>query len=112
MIANVLGYIGAIVLLVQILFGSRHIFKYFTTDTVLVNKMHKLLGIYGTLFVFAHPIVEMQAYMASIEWIYTPNFIIDSEKYISFGRFALLLVLIVWITSAVFCTRCWCRVLF
>jgi len=99
--ANVLGYIGAVMLFLQIVMGSRHIFKYFKTDTVSMNAWHKYLGIYGTLFVFVHPIEEMYVYMSSWSWIYTPNFIIESEMYITFGRFALLLALLVWITSAI-----------
>lgn len=88
-------------LFLQIVMGSRHIFKYFKTDTVKMNAWHKYLGIYGTLFVFVHPIEEMYAYMSSWEWIYTPNFVIESELYITLGRVALLLALIVWITSAI-----------
>jgi hypothetical protein len=58
-IANLLGYLGLTLLFIQIVFGTRHIFKYFTTDTVLINKIHSYIGKYGMVFVFLHPIAEM-----------------------------------------------------
>ena len=100
-LANALGYVGLVLLFIQILIGSRHIFKYFTTDTVLINKIHKYLGIYGSLLAFAHPIEETVAYMSSWSWLFIINFSNNIESYISLGRIALYLMLAIWITSAI-----------
>lgn len=100
-IANVLGYIGLALLFIQTVFGSRHIFKFFTTDTVLINKLHQYIGQYGMLFVFIHPVLEMMVRLESILWLFVPSFLVSSETFVSFGRFALLLLLLVWITSAI-----------
>jgi DMSO/TMAO reductase YedYZ heme-binding membrane subunit len=37
----------------------------------------------------------------NILWIFTPSFITETEFHITLGRFALVLTLIVWITSAI-----------
>lgn len=100
-IANVLGYIGLGILFIQTVFGSRHIFKYFTTDNVLINKLHQYLGTYGVLLIFAHPLAEMMVRLEDILWVFTPSFIVSSEVQITLGRFALFLLLLVWITSAI-----------
>ncbi len=100
-LANVLGYVGLVVIFVQVIFGSRHIFKYFTRDNVKMNKLHKHLGIYGIVFALAHPIEAMYSQMADWMWLYTLNFSYNREIYISFGRIALFALLIIWITSAI-----------
>jgi predicted ferric reductase len=100
-IANVVGYIGLLMLYMQTTLGSRHIFKIFTTDTVLVNKLHKYIGIYGMLFVFAHPVLEMVVRLESLSWLFVPSFVVTNETFITFGRFAVLMSLAVWVTSAI-----------
>jgi predicted ferric reductase len=84
-----------------IVFGTRHIFKYFTDDTVLINKIHSYIGKYGMLFVFMHPI-----FMFITKWELIQNAIKNptfSEIYlhIFYGILSLFLLLIVWITSAI-----------
>ncbi len=100
-LANSLGYIGMILIWLQIVLGSRHVFKYFTTDNVKMNKIHKWLGIYGGLLVFLHPIEEMMAYMSSWSWIFILNFNFVNETAISLGRIGLYLMLSIWVTSAI-----------
>lgn len=100
-LANLLGYIGLLIIFVQVVLGSRHVFGYITKDTVLMNKIHKYLGIYGIILALAHPIEEAVAYMSDWLWIFIINFNLESETYISLGRIALYLLLIIWITSAI-----------
>lgn len=100
-VANVLGYIGLLLLFIQVVFGSRHIFKFLTTDTVLMNKLHQYIGQYGMLFVFVHPVLEMVVRLESILWLFVPSFVVSNETYVTFGRFALILSLLVWVTSAI-----------
>lgn len=99
-LASCFGFLGAFLLFVQVVFGSRHIFSFFTKDTVRINKIHKWIGMYGTLFIFAHPLLEMMWQESSFLWIFIPNFSFDMEEHISFGRIALYLLLIIWVTSA------------
>ena len=98
-LANSLGYIGMMLIWLQIVLGSRHTFKYFTTDNVKMNQIHKWLGIYGGILVFLHPVEEMVAYMSSWSWIFIPDF--TNQTAISLGRIGLYLMLAIWITSAV-----------
>jgi len=100
-LASVVGYVGGILLFTQVVFGSRHIFSFFTKDTVLINKVHKQMGIYGTLLIFSHPILEMVWRGDTLRWLFVPNFSLESETHITFGRFALYLLIIIWVTSAI-----------
>ncbi|MDQ5957154.1 MAG: hypothetical protein QG614_129 [Patescibacteria group bacterium] len=99
--ANIIGYLGLILIYVQVVLGSRHIFKVFTKDTVLVNRIHKQIGIFGILFVLAHPLLEMMNRSESLTWLISPNLNIETETHITFGRFALTLFVLIWVTSAV-----------
>jgi predicted ferric reductase len=100
-IANIFGYIGFIMLYLQVVFGSRHIFKYFTKNTVEVNKFHSSMGKYAILAVFLHPLLSMVSRLQDLLWIVTPNWTIETEAAITLGRIALFLFLAVWITSAI-----------
>ena len=40
-VANIFGYVGLLLLYIQVVFGSRHIFKIFTQDTVKIKKAGK-----------------------------------------------------------------------
>lgn len=100
-IANVFGYIGLSLLFIQVVFGSRHIFKNLTTNTVLVNKMHKYIGIYGMVFVFLHPGIMAIERFYSVSWTFLLDFSSPLATQVSFGKIAFGLFLIVWITSAI-----------
>jgi 3-phenylpropionate/trans-cinnamate dioxygenase ferredoxin reductase subunit len=99
-IGSLLGFLGAFILWLQVVFGSRHIFKIFSTDTVALHKFHKITGIYGTLLIFAHPLLEMMRGLESLLWLFIPNFSSELDAHLSFGRIALVLLLIIWISSA------------
>ena len=99
--ANVFGYIGLVLIWVQVVFGSRHIFKGFTKDTVLVNKIHKQLGIWGFLLIILHPVLEMIVRLSSWYWLFVPNFYTTAEIFITLGRIALIFVIVIWVTSAI-----------
>ena len=100
-IANIFGYIGFIMLYLQVVFGSRHIFKLFTKNTVKINKLHSSLGKYAIFAVFLHPLLSMANRLEDFAWIITPNWNVQTEAAITLGRIALFLFLAVWITSAV-----------
>lgn len=100
-VASVLGYIGATLLFLQVVLGTRHVFSFFTDDTVLANKIHKYIGIYGTVLIFFHPLTEMMWQENSYLWFFLPRFSNETETHISFGRFALILLALLWVTSAI-----------
>jgi predicted ferric reductase len=99
-IANIAGYIGLALLYLQVVFGSRHIFKYFTKNTVLVNRWHGIIGKYSILVLFLHPLLSMMNRLQDLWWIIIPNWNIETEAHITYGRFALIAFALVWVTSA------------
>ncbi len=99
-ISNIVGYIGLVLLYIQVVFGSRHIFSLFTKDTVLVNKLHSIIGRYSIFAIFFHPLLSMMDRLKDIWWLFIPSFIVETETHITFGRFAFILFLVVFITSA------------
>jgi predicted ferric reductase len=98
--ANIFGYIGLAMLYWQVVFGSRHVFKYFTRNTVLINKYHSMVGKYAIVFVLLHPLLMLFVWMAEYTWLFSFNFENEIESHISLGRMSLILFLVVWITSA------------
>ncbi|MDX9893697.1 MAG: ferredoxin reductase family protein [Patescibacteria group bacterium] len=98
--ANIAGFIGAILLLWQMILGSRWIMSKFTPDTIGMNMLHRRLGTYGLLAVLFHPILEVYKYSESWRWLFWLSGSSKFEQQVTFGRIALILFLIVWITSA------------
>jgi predicted ferric reductase len=99
--ASVFGYFGAILLFFQVVFlGNRNIFSLVTEDTVFINKLHKQIGIYGTVLIFLHPLLEMKNMNMSFLWIFIPDFSLSYTTAVTYGRIAFLLLLVLWVTSA------------
>lgn len=99
--ANILGFIASLCFFWQIIIGTRHFTKYITTNTVWVNKLHRVLGTYGIIFILAHPLLEAYTYLKSATWLFDFSFSTEADFHISLGRIALILFLIIWITSAI-----------
>lgn len=100
--ANILGFIGATLLIWQFALGVRYLTRIITPDLVWVNKLHKWLGKYGILLIFLHPILERYVYLEGIFWTFSFSIATQREIFISIGRLALLLLGSIWITSAIF----------
>ncbi len=98
--ANITGFIGAILLFWQMILGSRFVTSRFTDDVVGMNLLHRWLGTYGTIFVLIHPLLQVYTKAQSLFWIFNFNFSNSLETHISYGRIALTLFLIIWVTSA------------
>ena len=94
-IANVLGLVGSTLLVWQFVLGNRFVSTKLTPDYVSLTKLHIVLGTYGVLFVFAHPILQVITYGTSILF----------EQRVLFGRLALFLLTVTWVTSALFRKR-------
>ena len=99
LISSVSGYIGTIILLWEIYLGSRVVTGKFFIDLPWINHIHKLLGKYGTLLIYIHPIAVMFAYAENIFFMVFPDVSSTFEKNITYGRVALYGVLIIWLSS-------------
>lgn len=102
LIGSIAGFIGAIILLWQVILGLRFLSTKISKDLVWFNKLHKKLGIYGTVLIFLHPILKAVTYSGSIKLVFFPNFSDPLWLEISYGRIAFSLLLVVWVTSAFF----------
>ncbi len=97
---SVFGLIGTVLMLWQFILGTRVIMRRLLPDMVWSLKLHKWLGIYGSLFVWLHPILGVYSLSLSVWYIFIPNFSSRYETYISYGRIAFLLFVVIWVTSA------------
>jgi predicted ferric reductase len=98
---NILGFIGASLLIWEFLLGIRFLAALVTPDLMWINKLHGWLGKYGLLLIFVHPILEMLSYMESWSWIFLPDFSDRISTRITYGKFAFILLLIIYFTSAI-----------
>lgn len=101
-LGNVSGFFGLLFFVIDTLLANRILVKYFTPNLIETNRFHKLLGTYGTIFVFLHPLLEMYSYGQSLLFLLIPNFSSIAETHITYGKFAFLLFLIIFTTSTWF----------
>jgi predicted ferric reductase len=99
--ANICGFIGAILLIWQFILGIRYIAKVFSPDILGINKIHNLIGKYGIILILIHPLLETYTYLDKFFWVILPNISSNLELHVTLGRIALILFLIIWITSAI-----------
>lgn len=100
-LSSVFGYIGITLLVWELILGTRAISGLFFDNLVSKLKLHGWLGKYGTLLIFAHPLLITYAYNES--WLYSFIPRLDDgayEKAVTYGRFAFLGLIIIWLTSA------------
>ena len=97
--ANIAGFFGATLLLWEFILGIKEISKKIAPNPAVFIKLHIMLGVWGMFFVLIHPILEMFSYMEKITFLFFPDISSTSAVHITFGRFALLLVLFVWLSS-------------
>jgi len=98
-IGNISGSIGLVFLFFNVLIGNRKLIKIFTPNLIGVNKFHKFLGTYGTLFILIHPLIEMYSYGEQLLFIILPDLSTTIQTYISIGKVAFILYLIIFTTS-------------
>lgn len=85
----------------QTLLGFRQISTKISKDYIGVTRLHIALGIYGSVFVFLHPFLQMIAYSETFSFIFIPNFATELGEHVGFGQFAFILFVLLWLTSAV-----------
>jgi len=100
--ANITGFIGATLLFWEFILGIKDLAKKISPNPALFIKLHIILGVWGMFFVLIHPIMEMLVYAERITFLFLPKFTTSFGVHLTFGRVALLLVILVWITSSFF----------
>jgi predicted ferric reductase len=99
---NIFGYLGALLIIWQFTLGVRGFSKWVTYDYDWIIKIHTILGVKGGIFVLAHPILTILGYQEDVFYLVNFDFSSALTSSITLGRIALILFLVVWITSAVF----------
>lgn len=97
---SVSGFIGGVLMIWSVILGIKPIINLITPDVIWTTNVHKWLGKYGVLIAFTHPILEMINYLKGFGWLFVPDFRSEIEIFITFGRFSFILLLIIYITSA------------
>ena len=99
--AALFGYIGMVQLVWMYILGARSVVGLYFRDMARILRLHGWLGKYGTLLVFAHPLLVAFAYGDNIlQFLLTPSFATTFDKGVMYGRLALFAMAIVWFTSA------------
>lgn len=100
-----LGFTGALLIWWQFWLGFRGIVSKLIVDLLWVNNFHKKIGIYGTLLIFAHPILIVLSSVIvngiGIVEYYLPNLGTEYQKHIFFGTLAFDILLVIWVASAI-----------
>lgn len=100
-VASITGLVGAVLMFWQIALGVRFIAVQFTSDVMNLNRVHKWLGIFSFFLILLHPLFNMIAYKRSLAFIFIPNFSTEFNSSVSYGIVAFLLLIAVFLSSAV-----------
>lgn len=98
---SIFGLVGTVMMLWQFLLGTRVLIRHVFPDMVWSLKLHKWLGTYGSLFAWLHPLLGIYALSLSVGYIFVPDLSNRYETYITYGRIAFLLFIVIWVTSAI-----------
>ncbi|MCA9346459.1 ferric reductase-like transmembrane domain-containing protein [Candidatus Saccharibacteria bacterium] len=100
-ISSVTGFVGLGLLIWMYILGTRSVTGLYFRDLTWTLKIHNWLGKYGVLFVFLHPFFS--AYFFGANWLtywLKPLIGTELEQHITFGRIAFILLLVIWVASA------------
>jgi len=97
----IVGYMGLSVLLWSLLLGIRSIAGLLPKKLTRSYSLHSLLGKYGTLLIFLHPLLVMLSYKRALGFIFLPQGGSEFANAVFFGQIAFYICLIIWVTSAV-----------
>lgn len=106
MIGIVLGYTGAILLWWSLWLGFKGFVGKIVVDHIWLNDLHRKVGTYGTLLIFAHPIfivlssVISQGLDTGLSY-FIPSLETEYQKHIFIGTIAFDLLLLIWVSSAI-----------
>ncbi len=103
--SSLLGFFGMTMLVWQLILGTRSVAGLFTANFADKIKVHKNLGIYGTLLIFLHPLLITIGYGYGLLYSFLPDLSSGYEKAVTYGRIAFYLLIIIWFTSALLKSR-------
>lgn len=104
-ISAIAGYVGMVVLLWSYILGAKSVMGLVFKDLAPVLSIHKWLGKYGTLAIFLHPLLILYSYGASLLYTIMPDTSTRFESHVTLGRISLVIVAVIWVTSAVLRSR-------
>lgn len=98
-IANLSGFIGGVFLIWQFLLGIRGFIKNITPDYDWAIKTHTFLGIGGGISVLLHPLLMLLVNNNNFLFLFNLNFSNEYATFVTYGKIAFILFLIIWLTS-------------
>lgn len=98
-LSSITGLIGTVLLVWSVTLGIRFFSKLISPDVLSTYQTHKWLGKYGAMIALLHPVFIMLAYGEDFFWLFLPDISNNFELYITYGRIAFLLIIVIWITS-------------
>ena len=98
--ANIIGLIASVLLWWQFVLGIRFISTRITDDYIQVLGMHNFLGKYGALLALLHPVWMMFSFSAALDFLYRIDFSQEYNSHLTYGRISFLLLIVIWVTSA------------
>lgn len=105
LILNISGLFGLLLFSFQVFLGIPDITRLFTLDRISLIRIHTFLGIFGSLFIFAHPISFLVLYESKISALLLLNFASIPGIALSFGKIAFALLVITWVLSSILKSR-------
>jgi len=84
----------------QYILGVRVISTLFSKDLIWLNRLHQKLGIYGFLIILIHPLLIYIDRISSSTLKLIPDLTNPVDLHILLGQLAILLLAIIWLTSA------------
>ncbi len=100
-LADSLGYVGIVLLLWMYILGAKSIMGIVFKDLAPVLSIHKWIGKYGVLAIFAHPLFVIISFGESSLYSVIPNLSTEYERHVTLGRISIWILLITWFVSAI-----------
>lgn len=100
-LADSLGYVGIVLLLWMYILGAKSIMGVVFKDLAPVLSIHKWIGKYGVLAIFAHPLLIILSLGQSLLYSFIPDISTVYERHVTLGRISLWILLMTWFVSAI-----------
>lgn len=105
-ISALAGYVGVIFLLWMYILGAKSAMGVIFKDLASVISIHKKLGKWGSIAFLLHPIFVSYSYYdlsaKSLVYIVWPEISTQFDRWVTLGRVAFFLLLMVWLTSKLY----------
>lgn len=102
---NIIALLAATLMWWQFTLSNRFLMATLDPNYVKHLSLHKKIGKYAIPIIFFHPLWQMYNYAQNLFFIYFLNFSSELETYISLGRLAYFIFIIIFITSALLRSR-------